>query len=174
MIVGLPLILFCTLPEEGGKCHIYPNNLRCEYRENPLGIDESKPRLSWILQIKEPNLRGVRQTAYQILVASSKEKLEKGEGDLWDSGKVESDQTSQIEYDGVPLKSEMECWWKVRVWDEEGNVSDWSEPAFWTMGLLQKEEWKAKWIGYEAPFTPQEGEEAIAKAQFFLKGTIFP
>lgn len=150
------------------RASIYPKGLRCEYKGNPLGIDEREPRLSWVLEARDGNLRGSKQTAYQILVATSKEKLEEGKADLWDSGKVESDQTTHIIYRGKELRSEMECWWKVRVWDEKGEVSEWSEPAFWTMGLLEKEEWKGKWIGYDAPFQPLEGEEETAKASHFL------
>ncbi len=168
MLYGIPFILFFALEAEGEEAHIYPSCLRCEYKENPLGIDERKPRLSWVVERRGPALRGAKQTAYQIMVASSREKLEKDEADLWDSGKVQSSETSQIEYEGKPLGSEQECWWKVRVWDENGNASPWSEPAYWTMGLLEREDWQGKWIGYDAPFTPQEGEEAQAKAYYFL------
>ena len=100
-------------------------NLRCEYRENPLGIDVLKPRMSWILEERSQNsgvrsqnigARGLCQTAYQILVASSEELLAKDKGDLWDSGKVASDQSIQVEYAGQPLASRQQCYWKVRVW----------------------------------------------------------
>ncbi len=120
--------------------------LRCEYRVNPLGIGVSKPRLSWIVESAE---RGQFQTAYQLIVSSTKLNLENNTGDLWDSGKVQSDQTSQVTYAGKPLSSRMECWWKVRVWDKHGGSSGWSEPARWTMGLLEPDDWKAKWIGYD-------------------------
>jgi alpha-L-rhamnosidase len=126
-------------------------HLRCEYRENPLGIDAAKPRLSWIIQAKNEggNLkpeRGVRQTAYQVLVASSEALLKKDQGDLWDSGKVASDQSIQVEYAGKPLESRMYCHWKVRVWDKDGKASDWSAPAGWSMGLLKPDDWQAKWV----------------------------
>ncbi len=123
-------------------------HLRCEYRSNPLGIDVAEPRLSWIL---ESNQRGQAQTACQILVAGSEENLKQNNGDLWNSGKVESDQSNQIVYRGKPLKSRMRCYWKVRIWDKDGKASVWSEPAMWTVGLLEAGDWQAKWIGYDAP-----------------------
>lgn len=128
-----------------------PVLLRCEYRVNPLGIEERQPRLSWLLETDQPQRRGQRQTAYQILVASSEANLRADRGDLWDSGRVASEQTSHIPYAGKPLTSGMECWWKVRVWDQEGQVSPWSEPARWSMGLLEPQDWQARWIGYDAP-----------------------
>ena len=96
-------------------------NLRCEYLENPLGIDATKPRLSWVLEDDE---RGQKQTAYQILVASSPEILAKDQGDLWDSGKVTGDRNNHVEYAGKPLASRTDCHWKVRVWDKDGKASD--------------------------------------------------
>ncbi len=127
------------------------SNLRCEYRTNPLGIDVEKPRLSWII---ESGKRGERQTAYQVLVASTPELLAKDQGDLWDSGKVASDRSIQVEYAGPstsvragkPLESGMSCRWKVRVWLNDGKATDWSRPDEWTMGLLKPEDWRATWI----------------------------
>ena len=135
------------------------DNLRCEYRVNPLGIDALKPGLSWKLETGDlkPE-RGIKQTAYQILVASSADLLKNDTGDLWDSGKVVSDQSLHIDYQGKPLASGMLCHWKVRVWEEKlegGNrkpekeaVTAWSKPALWTMGLLKPEDWRAKWISF--------------------------
>ena len=119
------------------------SNLRCEYLSAPLGIDVVKPRLSWVM---ESPLRGEKQTAYRVLVASSAELLKKDRGDLWDSGKVVSDQSIQVEYAGKTLESRMRCYWKVRIWDKDGKASDWSRPTSWTMGLLQPADWKGKWI----------------------------
>lgn len=119
--------------------------LRCEYRNNPQGIDEILPRLSW--RLDADGARGVRQTAYHILVASSAALLKKGTGDLWDSGKTSSDASIQIAYAGRPLASRQACFWKVRVYDQDGKASPWSEPATWTMGLLQPGDWQARWIG---------------------------
>ena len=96
---------------------ITPTRLRCEYLTDPLGIDEAQPRLSWVLESAD---RGQRQTAYQVIVASSAELLDADGGDLWESGKVPSDQSIHIVYAGAALQSRRRCWWKVRVWDREG------------------------------------------------------
>ncbi len=122
-------------------------NLRCEYLTNPLGIDEARPRLSWTLESDE---RGQRQTAYRILVASSRDRLAAGSGDLWDSGKMESDECVHVVYEGAPLLSRMQCFWKVMVWPGGGSPATWSEVAMWSMGLLQADEWKARWIGWDS------------------------
>ncbi|HEX4350871.1 MAG TPA: family 78 glycoside hydrolase catalytic domain, partial [Verrucomicrobiae bacterium] len=90
--------------------------------------------------------RGEIQTAYQILVASTKELLAADRGDLWDSGRVPSNQSTLVEYAGQPLRSGDSCCWKVRIWDRDGKPSNWSEPAFWTMGLLEPSDWTAQWI----------------------------
>lgn len=109
--------------------------LRCEYLENPLGIDVHQPRLSWILESSE---REQKQTAYQILAASNVSELSKNHGDLWDSGKVLADQTTFVPYVGKPLMSREACFWKVRSWDKIGDVSRWSDVASWEMGLLSQ------------------------------------
>lgn len=120
-------------------------DLRCEYRQNPQGIDVLRPRLSWTLQATA-DARGLAQSAYRVLVASTPEKLTAEQGDLWDSGKVESDSQLHITYAGKPLTSRKQCYWKARVWDQNGKSSEWSPPAAWTMGLLQPSDWQAKWI----------------------------
>ncbi|MCX6897136.1 MAG: glycoside hydrolase family 78 protein [Verrucomicrobia bacterium] len=119
-------------------------NLRCEYLSNPLGLDVPQPRLSWAL---ESVARAQKQTAYRVLVASDLGDLAKDKGDLWDSGKVASDESGHIEYAGKPLASGAEVFWKVRVWDRDGHESAWSQPAVWSMGLLKPGDWKGKWIG---------------------------
>src|SRR5262249_39610446 len=115
---------------------------------NPLGVDAAQPRLSWIVQSAR---RAERQTAYQILVASGPAALGKGQGDLWDSGKVSSDETAQVPYGGGALTSGQECWWAVRCWDRDGHASPYSAAAHWSMGLLNPGDWKARWISLEAP-----------------------
>ena len=124
-----------------------PVALRCEYLTNPEGIDLTTPRLSWKLKTDEP---AEHQRAYRILVASSRDQLQKNVGDLWDSGKVESDQSHIIDYAGKPLQSTMPCFWKVMVWNSDNEPSDWSEPARWSMGLLKSDEWEAQWIGLDS------------------------
>ncbi len=131
-------------------------HLRCEYLINPPGIDEPAPRLSWAI---ESNRRGARQTAYRLRVASTPEKLAAGEGDRWNSGRVEGNQTTHIVYAGKPLRSRDVCHWNVEVWDEAGYVTK-SQPALWTMGLLEKSDWSAQWIAAD-PEIIQRDKEAI-------------
>ncbi|WP_144059511.1 family 78 glycoside hydrolase catalytic domain [Rhodopirellula sallentina] len=119
-------------------------NLRCEYRENPIGIDVLKPRLSWMASSEQ---RGVRQTAYRIQVASSSERLGSGEGDLWDTGKVSSERSTHIRYAGGKLAARQTCFWRVRVWDQNDQPCDWSPVAKWEIGLPEKSDWRgAQWI----------------------------
>jgi len=124
----------------------------CEYRENPIGVDTLEPRLSWMIDSKE---RGTLQSAYQVLVASNAENLKSNRGDLWDSGRVSSDNSTQVVYGGKPLEFGRICFWKVRVWNQKGQVSRWSKPATWTMGMLEPGDWQAKWIGFASTNTLQ-------------------
>lgn len=117
--------------------------LVCEYHENPIGIDVQKPRLSWQMVSEKKN---VKQTAYEIRVAGTVTNLNKGSGLQWASEKIESDNSVNIEYGGLPLKSMQGVYWQVRVWDNTGEVTAWSEPAFWEMGILEPETWTASWI----------------------------
>ena len=122
-------------PEAAG-----PYRLRTEYADEPLGIDERRPRFSWLV-------RGSGQVAYQVLVASEPASLRTARGDVWDSGRVESTDTVQVEYAGGDLASTTRYHWAVRVWDADG-ASDWSEPAAFETGLLEPDDWAgATWIG---------------------------
>ncbi len=118
------------------------SRLRCEDLVDPLGVDTLHPRLSWQL---ESDQRGQEQTAYQILVASSQDRLSADVGDLWDTGKQVSDETIGIQYAGRPLTSRQVCFWKVRVWDKAGKVGQ-SKISRWEMGLLRPADWQASWI----------------------------
>ncbi|MBC8353992.1 MAG: family 78 glycoside hydrolase catalytic domain [Planctomycetes bacterium] len=123
-------------------------DLRCEHLVDPLGIDDRVPRLSWKLAPTAKGLRSQRQSAYRVLVASERLLLDRDRGDLWDSGRVASTQSHLVSYEGQPLRSRVQCLWKVRVWDERGIASDWSPIAQWSMGLLTPDAWQnAKWIG---------------------------
>ncbi len=124
-----------------------PTHLTCEFRTDPLGIDIRKPRLGWLFESAD---RGAAQSAYRILVSSTPALLSADSGDLWDSGKRLDDRTTSISYEGRPLVSHQVCFWKVMAWD--GNTpGPWSAPAAWSMGILTSDEWKAEWIGYDAP-----------------------
>jgi alpha-L-rhamnosidase len=116
--------------------------LTCEYRENPLGIDIISPRLSWQLQ---SDRRGVRQTAYQVLAASDEALLAEGKADLWDSGRVDTEQSIHIAYAGKTLTSRQRVYWRVTVWDEQGDACQ-SQVAWFEMGLLEPGDWQADWI----------------------------
>jgi alpha-L-rhamnosidase len=131
--------------------------LRCEYLTDPEGIDETIPRLSWIMA---DSRRGATQTAYHILVADSLSELNDSVGNLWDSGKVESSQSIQIVYEGKSLRSRDQVWWMVRIWDQDGRPSAWSEPAYWSMGLINPEDWQGRWIGDTTPTPSLEGRPA--------------
>lgn len=137
------------------EAKLKPTQLTCEYLKNSPLVDIRHPRLAWI-NLAETGERGQVQTAWQIRVATSAKTLQNP--DLWDSGIVKSAQSTRVEYNGKTLISRQECWWQVRVWDSDGQVSEWSEPAMWRMGLLQPTDWKAEWIG-----APWQGEEALPK-----------
>ncbi len=119
------------------------DGLKCEYRLNPLGLDTPQPRLSWVLESPE---RGQRQTAYQVLAATTPELLSKGKADLWDSGKVPSAKSVHVVYAGQPLRAGQRVHWKVRAWDREGQASAYSAAAGWEMGLPAPADWRAAWI----------------------------
>lgn len=140
---------------------VTPTALKCEYSINPLGIDVAAPRLSWQLASAE---RNQHQGAYQILVASAAEQLAKDNGDLWDSGKVASDESLHIAYAGKELKPSQRVFWKVRAWDAANKPAAWSEPASWTMGLLKPTDWQGKWI-----CAPAISEALLLRKEFVVK-----
>ncbi len=150
-------------PERYTGKSLMPVYLRCEALVNPLGLQEPAPRLSWILESGE---RSQRQTAYRILVASSEDLLNKNLGDLWDTTLVKSDETLNIVYQGKPLSSYQVCFWKVKVWDQDGRESSWSIRARWSMGLLKAEDWKAEWIGYDKPRQGSTGAQPFEDAKW--------
>jgi alpha-L-rhamnosidase len=171
------LCLTVAAPVYAAGSRATADHLRCEYRVDPLGIDVAQPRLFWQMQ---DTRRGAMQTAYQVLVASTAEKLAADQGDLWDSGRVASRETTQIVYAGQPLGSRTECHWKVRIWDGRERASAWSKPAVWTMGLLEPGDVKAQWIGLmgEMMYPGREGEKnpplacPLMRKEFQVAGPI--
>jgi len=147
LVIPVAISMFlCGCAHLSGAEPVSPVSLRCEYLENPIGLDVIQPRLSWRI---ESGIRGQKQTAYHILVASSRAKLNANVGDLWDTDKVRSDQSVQIACTNIPLMSRAQYFWKVMVWDKDGHPSAWSPSAHWSMGLLDPADWQAKWIGLD-------------------------
>ena len=150
--LSLGTVLPSAHDDTGSRLH--PRGLRCEYLTNPLGVGETLPRLSWTSASRR---RGERQSAYQVLVASTPDALAREEADRWDSGRVASDESAHVVYAGRPLASRAACFWKVRLWDGDDHPSAWSESARWTVGLLEPADWVAKWIDGHDPRQPDKG-----------------
>ncbi|MHA1147517.1 MAG: glycoside hydrolase family 78 protein [Promethearchaeota archaeon] len=153
---------------------ISPTFLRCEYLINPLGIDIVNPRLSWILESEENDQL---QTSYRIIVSSTQDKLNKDEGDIWDTKKIQMEQNIHIKYEGKKLESKKYYYWKVKVWDKDDNASDWSINAYWSMGLLESTDWKAHWIGAPPRKRKRPIRKMIPKMRYlpcpFLRRTFY-
>ena len=143
-------------------------DLRCEALTDPLVIQPTQPQLSWKLKAAHQGGRGLGQKAYRILVASSPTLLQKDKGDLWDSGKVASNASFGIKYEGSKLSSKTRCWWKVKVWDQVGQGSAWSNLATFGTGL-DKSDWKAEWIHGNKPTAVPE---VITEASWIQSGGV--
>ncbi len=126
---------------------LVPTKLRCEYLTNPTGLDAEKPRFGWILETKDADLIGLAQTAYRLKVDAAEADAKAGAGKVWDSGWVESDRSTPIDFNGAALKSDSTYYWTVQVKDQDGVMSEPSAVATWTTGLFDASEWSAKWIG---------------------------
>jgi hypothetical protein len=138
LIILLGLLALCIKAQT-------PVKLRCEWQNEPIAIQTQTPRFSWILSSSD-NKRGIRQTAYRVIVSSSRQPIGKRLGDLWDSGKIDSSETLQITYPGKALTSSHAYYWAVEVWDQDG-AAHWSDPNSFQTGLLQQSDWSALWIG---------------------------
>ncbi|HEX4120838.1 MAG TPA: glycoside hydrolase family 78 protein [Verrucomicrobiae bacterium] len=166
------IVAILQCPQSCAADRLTPDTLRCEYLVDPLGIDETSPRLSWQ---DTSTVRSERQTSWRILVASSRKNLDLDNGDLWDSGQVDDSETIGAVYRGRSLVSREVCFWKVRVWDKDQKPSAWSKPAMWSMGLLQQADWRGQWIGYD-----QMRENTVVPAAFddakwiWYAGDTFP
>lgn len=141
----------------------------CEYRSNPLGIDIVTPRFSWQMQTAR---NGARQTAYRIFAATEPGSIRGGIADMWDSGKIETDQSIHVFYAGKELKSRQRVYWQVTVWDETGQPSV-SEIAWFEIGLLHRSDWKGDWIGASLTGGPRSTIPApFLRKSFRLDGTV--
>jgi alpha-L-rhamnosidase len=138
-------VLFLLLASQGCGEGNYPApvNLTVDHLENPLGLENLNPSFSWQHDERQPDFR---QTAWQIMVASSYERLQKGDADIWDSGKIMSSRSVHIPFEGVPLSSGQQYFWKVRTWDQDDVAGSFSRTGHWAMGLLEESDWQARWI----------------------------
>jgi alpha-L-rhamnosidase len=153
------LLLFATVFLASlGFAQVSVINLRCENRINPVGVDVPSPRFSWQLISDKKNLM---QIAYEIRITNKS-----GRSNIWNSGKQMSAQSIYISYTGSTFKSATTYYWQVRVWDNKGKVSDWSEKAFWQMGLLKEDDWKAKWIESISPADTVNGPALLFRKPF--------
>ena len=169
----VPIFLFLTqIPSTAALSAVFPTKLRCEYLKDPIGLDVLKPRLSWTTVLPADTQFAQYQTAYQVLVSSTREHLETSRGDLWDSGWVKSGQSQQVEYEGKTLRSGQACWWKVRVRLSRGGETVWSSPARWSMGILKPQEWTAKWIGTDMVFERRPGLQDNSLPDPWLRKTF--
>lgn len=129
--------------------HVSVDCLTCNHARNPLGVDDPRPKLSWKLH---SGVKGQHQTAYRVVAASSCAHIDHGSYDLWDTGKVESSDSVFVKYAGRPLRSRQRCFWRVMVWDKDDRPSCWSGTARFEMGLLNRSDWKARWIAADAGY----------------------
>lgn len=138
--------------------------LRCERLADPLGVDVEHPAFEWI-----PTCAGggAPQVAYQVVVATSRERAARGEGDAWDSGRVESSATTGVVYGGEPLSSRVRRWWSVRLWSTEDAPGPWAQPAAFETALLEPGDWQARWIGAEAGIS-----SPLLRTEFALAGPV--
>jgi alpha-L-rhamnosidase len=171
-VLGACALMAADAVEESAISVLEP---RCEFRSEPLGIDVAQPRLSWQLS---SSTRGEKQTAYRILVATTLDDLRADRGDLWDSGRVESEQSIHVLYEGEPVTSGQRCYWTVRVWGRDDTASEWSEPTWWEMGLLGENAWQGSWIsdGVPMPETDagyfQDDPAPLFRKEFAVKGEV--
>ena len=169
-VLGVTLALMPCPQVRGAAYRLFVDHVKCEYKTNPLGIDVARPRLRWKIRASQ---RGTIQSAYHIRAANRVEDLLSGRDLLWDSGKVKSDQSVHVVYGGPPLAARQRVWWQVRVWDNHRSVSEWSEPAWWEMGLLKTSDWHADWIEPDLKENPKASNPCpMLRKEFRLNGAI--
>jgi alpha-L-rhamnosidase len=139
-------------------------NLRCEYKVDPLGIDVRNPRLSWELTSTE---KGVLQSSYDVQVTTAKQRV------VWETGTVSSGTSNELAYAGTALESGNTYYWRVRVGDNHGHLSEWSATAKWEMGLLEPKDWKAQWITPDLPEDENKSNPSpLLRREFVIKKKI--
>jgi len=167
LVVSLMVARACT---SQAPASLTPVELTCEYAVDPLGIDVARPRFGWVLQSKQ---RGQMQSAYQVLVAGSEEKLRANVGNKWDSGKVESGRSVNVAYGGKALAGGEKCWWKVRAWDNSGKAGAYSKPATFEMGLLEPLDWQGKWIGADKEIASPLLRKEFTLAKYIRRARVY-
>jgi len=164
-LLGGLVMAIASQANAGGMPIISAAKLQCEQLETPRAVEKTHPNFSWICESRDPAARAQMQTAYQILVADSPAALAKDQGNLWDSGKVKSDQSTFVTCAGKPLAAHQEYYWKVRLWNRDDAASSWSQPAFWSMGFLPAAPWKPTWIS-------SAGRTGLLRKEFTIKKTL--
>lgn len=155
-----------TPPDPGSASSLRITSMSCDHAVDPIAVDHPTPTLGWR---SASTRRGARQSAYRILVSRDVRSLQRGIGDLWDSGKRVSDNSTNVVYAGVPLAAGERCYWKVRVWDDVGRASAWSTPGYWQIGLLEPSDWHAQWISA----CPEETSAApVFRREFTLTARV--
>ena len=169
-LVALTLLLF-SCGKQASTDAFKVQQLTCEHRVNPIGVGLEQQRLSWQLQ---SDLQDVKQEAYRILVASSEEKLAKGEADIWDSGKRASSQSVLVPYAGPDLETGTYYYWKVQVWTNKCQEYIDSPMAYFLTALRTEKDWgSSRWIGYDNPFPwDDESTHARLSARYLRKDFV--
>ncbi|HHV87200.1 MAG TPA: family 78 glycoside hydrolase catalytic domain, partial [Petrimonas sp.] len=134
------LILFFT--QSGVYSQVTVKNLKCEYLDNPVGLDETHPRFTWQMELYKP---GNHQLAYELAVGTTEADVVSGKGNVWESGIVDSS-VIPVVYGGRELNPFTRYFWSVRVKDEHEQWSSWSQPHFFETGMMSQHRWKGKWI----------------------------
>jgi alpha-L-rhamnosidase len=165
------LLLLIPLSSKAKKLPIdlSTGSLVCEYKTNPISIDAANPRLSWkIFSLT----RNTKQMAYEIRVGTNAMALAKGKKLIWESGRILSDQSTQVSYKGPALTSRQKCYWQVRVWNGQKQASPWSEVNYWKMGLLTRSDWIARWVQDTYKSDTTGGPSPMFRKEFIIKNHV--
>lgn len=167
-ILSLTLMITISSVMQAATQKLSVYGLTCEYKTNPLGMDAPQPRLSWKIRSTQDD---VLQTAYEVRVSTQPGRWTNA-ASVWQSGKVPGSQSILVPYAGDALQSSKRYYWQVRVWDNHGNVSAWSEANWWEMGLLDVGDWKAQWIHHPGDTLYDSGPSPMFRKTFASSGSI--